>query len=317
MSTQQTDIGKQQETLPQAPPSLHSQQVREVEQLAPAHIFSQPPRPPRPRSQYWIVLALAALLLVIAMSVGMLLLIPLTQHPANQVTPTPTQVVTPTPGTIDTTPTPPPGVTPGPQTGPPGVSDSAYWDKILGTKLGVNKVESVSFANIMNTPTLQALVTVRYTGSEARLDVYVFTNITSARNTCGIADNVDATHVFLGNTSTKARCASRDHRNVIGFRALDFGVLAVTCFWTFNGRMVEADMQITTREHWALSKATCNDEPLLEATVTHEAGHVYGLDHVGERRHGRLTMSPFLDGPCNNNESTLGRGDIRGLQQLY
>jgi hypothetical protein len=172
MSTQQTDIGKRQETLPQAPPSLHSQQVREAEQLAPAQTFSQPPRPPRPRSQYWIVIALAALLLVIAMSVGMPLLIPLTQHPANQ--------VTPTPGAIDTTPTPPPGVTPGPQTGPPGGSDPAYWDKILGTQPGTSKVESVSFANIMNTPTLQALVTVRYAGTEARLDVYVFDNITSA-----------------------------------------------------------------------------------------------------------------------------------------
>jgi len=183
MSTPQTDIGKEQETLPQAPPSLHAQQMRESEQFAPAHTFPQPPRHPRPRSQYWMVLALAALLLVIAMSVGMLLLIPLAQHPASQVTPTSsvsTPAATPPPGTIDTTPTPPPGVTPGPQTGPPGVSDPAYWDKILGTKPGVNSVESVSFANIMNTPALQALVTVRYTGTDARLDVYVFNNITSA-----------------------------------------------------------------------------------------------------------------------------------------
>jgi len=183
MSTQQTDIGIEQETLPQAPPPIHAQQMREAEQFAPAHTFPQPPRPPRPKGQYWIVIALAAFLLVIAMSVGMLLLIPPSQHPASQVTPTPsvsTPAATPPPGTIDTTPTPPPGVTPGPQTGPPGVSDPAYWDKILGTQPGTSKVESVSFANIMNTPALQALVTVRYTGTDARLDVYVFNNITSA-----------------------------------------------------------------------------------------------------------------------------------------
>src|SRR5216683_1255949 len=174
MSTQQTNIGIEQETLPQAPPPIHAQQMREAEQFAPAHTFPQPPRPPRPKGQY---------LLVIAMSVGMLLLIPPSQHPASQVTPTPsvsTPAATPPPGTIDTTPTPPPGVTPGPQTGPPGVSDPAYWDKILGTQPGTSKVESVSFANIMNTPALQALVTVRYTGTDARLDVYVFNNITSA-----------------------------------------------------------------------------------------------------------------------------------------
>ncbi len=83
------------------------------------------------------------------------------------------------PGT-DLTPTLPPGVTPGPQEGPPAIQDPAYWDKILGTQSGVNTVESVSFANIMDTPLLQALVTVRYTGTDARLDVYVFTNITNA-----------------------------------------------------------------------------------------------------------------------------------------
>ena len=63
------------------------------------------------------------------------------------------------------------------------MSDPAYWDKILGTQTGVTKVERVSFANIMNTTSLQALVTVRHTGPDARLDVYVFNNITSAKPT--------------------------------------------------------------------------------------------------------------------------------------
>ena len=192
MSTPPTVTGKEEEISSQAPPSHHIQQTRPAEQLAPVQTFPQPPRPPRPKSRYWIAGALVALLLVIAMSVGALLLIPLTQRQGSQVTPTPTSPgaqmtptapttpATPTPGTSDTTPTPPAGVTPGPQAGPPGVSDPAYWDTILGTQPGVNKVESVSFANILDTPLLQALVTVRSTGTDARLDVYVFTNITSA-----------------------------------------------------------------------------------------------------------------------------------------
>ena len=45
------------------------------------------------------------------------------------------------------------------------------------------EVESVSFADMMDTPTLQALVTVRNVGSDAKLDVYVFTNITNAKPT--------------------------------------------------------------------------------------------------------------------------------------
>ena len=96
------------------------------------------------------------------------------------------------------------------------------------------------------------------------------------------------------------------------------GVLAVTCFWLRNGRMTEADIKINNRESWALTMTSCHgDMPLLESTITHEAGHVFGRDHVGEKRHGRLTMSPYLDGPCNDNEATLGLGDMRGLEALY
>jgi hypothetical protein len=144
-----------------------------------------------------------------------------------------------------------------------------------------------------------------------------FDNITGANNDCGRPDNVSATHTYLGTTATRAKCGRRDSKNVIGFKALESGVLAVTCYWTRKGRIVEADMQITTRERWALSPSSCFDEMILEATITHEAGHVFGLDHVGERKHGRLTMSPYVDGSCDNNEATLGWGDIRGLEAMY
>lgn len=144
-----------------------------------------------------------------------------------------------------------------------------------------------------------------------------FSNITSVNNDCGTPDNVSATNTYLGNTNARARCNRRDFQNVVGFHQLEFGVLAVTCYWINSGHIVEADIQINSDESWALSKASCVDEIMLEATITHEAGHVFGLDHVGERRHGRLTMSPFLDGPCRNAEATLGEGDILGLEHLY
>ena len=144
-----------------------------------------------------------------------------------------------------------------------------------------------------------------------------FSNVTGVRNDCGLPDNVSATHTFLGTTTSRARCNRRDFQNVVGFHSLEFGVLAVTCFWTSNGRMVEADVQINNNERWALSLKDCQDEAMLEATMTHEAGHVFGLDHVGERKHGRLTMSPFIDGPCQNSEATLGEGDVLGLSALY
>ena len=145
-----------------------------------------------------------------------------------------------------------------------------------------------------------------------------FNNVTGENNDCGRADTVSATSHYLGTTSLSPNCSNRDGHNVIGFAKLDPGTLAVTCYWINGGKIVEADMQITTRESWALSLATCHGNmPMLEATITHEAGHVFGLDHVGENRHGRLTMSPYIDGPCENNESTLGLGDMLGLESLY
>ena len=156
--------------------------------MPPVQVFPQPPqRPPRQKSNRWVVIGAVILAFALLLSLGVLSIPGLLQHPGSQVTPTPNPPVatvptTPaptTPGT-DVTPTLPPGVTPSPPEGPPAVQDPAYWDKILGTQPGVNTVETVSFANIMDTPSLQALVTVRYTGTDARLDVYVFTNITSA-----------------------------------------------------------------------------------------------------------------------------------------
>jgi hypothetical protein len=144
-----------------------------------------------------------------------------------------------------------------------------------------------------------------------------FHNITSEHNDCGRAARISASANSLGKTARKPKCNAPDGYNVVGFGRLPRGVLAVTCFWTRGGKIVEADMMINNRESWALSLRHCNSQVMLEATVTHEAGHVFGLDHVGERRHGRLTMSPYIDGLCENNEATLGLGDMLGLEALY
>jgi len=124
--------------------------------------------------------------LVLILSLGVIMIPLLLQRPGGQVTPktTPLATTVPTmPPGADVTPTPAPGTNLGPQAGPSPVKDPAYWDAIIGTQPGTSKVESVSIANIIGAPSLQALVTVRYTGAEARLDVYVFTNIISAKPT--------------------------------------------------------------------------------------------------------------------------------------
>ncbi|HEY7598461.1 MAG TPA: matrixin family metalloprotease [Candidatus Limnocylindrales bacterium] len=142
-------------------------------------------------------------------------------------------------------------------------------------------------------------------------------NITKARNDCGRADGVSAKQSYRGRTSAKPSCSRTDGRNVIGFRPLAADVAARACWWISGNRIVEADIQVNSDIGWATSLAGCAGELMLEAVLTHEAGHVFGLAHVGESRHGRLTMSPYIDGTCNNQEATLGLGDMRGLEALY
>jgi len=150
-----------------------------------------------------------------------------------------------------------------------------------------------------------------------------FNNITTENNDCGRPDRVSATSSYLGTTSnglgvTKAgACGSSDGHNTVGFGALPAGYLALTCVRSLGTSITEIDIRLATAGQWALSFAGCFNEYMLEAVATHEVGHAYGMDHVGEANHGRLTMSVFIDGTCENQESTLGLGDMKGLEALY
>jgi len=78
-----------------------------------------------------------------------------------------------------TTATTTPGIGLGTRPCPEAVKIPSYWDPIIPTQNGITKVESVTCGNLIGTPTLQALVTVRYNGTGAILDVYVYTSISS------------------------------------------------------------------------------------------------------------------------------------------
>ena len=148
-------------------------------------------------------------------------------------------------------------------------------------------------------------------------------NITGARNDCGRADRVPATASYLGTSDRRpaptdgGTCASRDGVNVVGFGRLPTGIAGLTCVWSIGDRIVEADIKLDRRARWSTSLGDCSFASMVEAVATHEFGHAFGLGHVSEARHGRLTMSEQLDGFCQNGESTLGLGDMLGLEQLY
>jgi hypothetical protein len=150
-----------------------------------------------------------------------------------------------------------------------------------------------------------------------------FGNITNERNDCGRTDRVSATQLYLGTTThgigvTKTgQCGVSDGFNTVGFGQIPAGALALTCVRSIGARIVEIDIKLTNQEPWALTLASCSNDWMLESVITHEAGHAYGLDHVSETKHGRLTMSTFIDGTCENQESTLGLGDMKGLEAMY
>ena len=77
--------------------------------------------------------------------------------------------------TITTSPTP--VVRLGAQPCPDAIKDPAHWTAIIAPTT-TSKVENVSCANLKGMPSLQALVTVRYDGTGAILDVYVYDHIT-------------------------------------------------------------------------------------------------------------------------------------------
>ncbi|USQ83543.1 matrixin family metalloprotease [Streptomyces phaeoluteigriseus] len=152
--------------------------------------------------------------------------------------------------------------------------------------------------------------------------------ITASRNDCGFGDTVTAKARFLSRTGNEAdidrdaRCLARDGLSVWDAGDLSAGVVATTCSWSRAvpggpDALREADVRFNTRDHTFTDRLTdtCSNTYDLRSVATHEAGHVFGLAHVGQS-HESQTMftNSFV---CSTTARTLGRGDVLGLRALY
>lgn len=82
--------------------------------------------------------------------------------------------------------------------------------------------------------------------------------------------------------------------------------------------MHSADIRINTAYRWTVTPTSgCSNQWDLQSVLTHEFGHFFGLLHVSESTHGNLVMSTKINGTCQTNERTLGKGDLRAMIVKY
>lgn len=157
-------------------------------------------------------------------------------------------------------------------------------------------------------------------------------NMAQTQNNCGLSRHNKARQNFKGSTgrtadirSHKPYCMNNDGYNVVSWGALN-GYLAVTCDWYYgvggstNAVNYESDIKINrakpivARLHGPSCRRHHRHVYDLEALLTHEWGHAFGLDDL--QNHILQTMNGVME-PCRTRHRTLGRGDWTGMYILY
>ncbi|MGE5827719.1 MAG: hypothetical protein ACM30G_05055 [Micromonosporaceae bacterium] len=173
-----------------------------------------------------------------------------------------------------------------------------------------------------------------------------FNNWTHGRNTCDMHGGINATAAQVGHTTLRGNfinengqttCGVSDGENVLDTNDLAGGTfeafLAGYCVWTENhdglAQATSADLSFNNGDYnWTYHPTTdplCDPAPPpdpqrwrydVESTMTHEAGHVFGLVNLAEIEDLNQTMFPGVR-RCSGHFRTLGRGDVLGMRALY
>ena len=145
---------------------------------------------------------------------------------------------------------------------------------------------------------------------------------------CGKHSVAYATEQYQGKSGTavgvtrEGGCAAHGSESTIGYGVISYppDVLGATCVHYFLhellGIMAEADVKFNTLDSWytGASESGCSGKWDLQGVATHEFGHVFGLDHVGQST-GQV-MRPSSP-PCDTGNRHLGLGDATGVKLLY
>jgi hypothetical protein len=154
-------------------------------------------------------------------------------------------------------------------------------------------------------------------------------NIMDMQSNCRRGDRVPESMSYEGATSANAQigsrgnCSGNDGMTVVSFGRLSQSMLAAACTISVidrpYNRVKWADIMLNKAHYsWTNNPGarSCRSKFDLESVITHERGHTFGLGHVSESSHGKLTMSTGMSA-CQSSERSLGLGDWLGLERKY
>ena len=156
-------------------------------------------------------------------------------------------------------------------------------------------------------------------------------HITHGTTDCSISLQPSLSISYQGTTSKSVQidndgsCSAGggDDQNTVGFGPLPSTLAAVNCWHTVAfSELHESDIRFnedpSEDKFFATDSKpnTCNNLLDLEGVATHERGHTFGLGDLDADNHPNLTMrkTAFI---CSLEARSLGKGDIKGLNDLY
>lgn len=154
-------------------------------------------------------------------------------------------------------------------------------------------------------------------------------NITQGYNNCNVTalvlpkSSYGGTSSLEANISTGTTCNPRDGKSIWDAGNLHNSYVAAACTYTkivgpTYADVLEADVRYNTTDFDFTNNPStgCSNKFDIRSVGTHEAGHVFGLDHVDGNANLNQTMYP-ASFTCSTAARTLARGDMNGLNYIY
>lgn len=142
-----------------------------------------------------------------------------------------------------------------------------------------------------------------------------FKFITDNASACSSSYPTAATHSYRGST-TRYTWGTQDNGNVVGWAGFGLDTLALAYWWTDGSVKLEADVAFNNRiTNWSTSPAGTVPSNRYDviSVATHEAGHVFGLEHVDSLP--KQVMYPSF--ATGENRRVKRMGDLGGMWAMY